>query len=115
MYKTLPSNQREWERALLLPFQSVIVLVFPIFTIVASLNPPCPGYGYGEAAVASYFVPACFLSCIVLLVSGLIQLYRGIFGQVDKVYLRRYAYINFGFVVFGVIITLHLLSCVFVR
>ena len=90
-------------------------MVLPLFWIVASLNPPGPGYGYGEAAVAGIFVTACFLSCIVLLVSGLIQLFRGIFGEVDKTRLRHYAYINLGLVVLGVVISVHLTSYVFVR
>jgi hypothetical protein len=116
MYNILPVNKREWERALLLPFQSVIVLVFPIFSIVASLNPPGPGYGSGEAAVAEIFVPGCFLCCIVLLVSGLVQLFRANFGKADKAYLRDYAYINFGFVALGIMISVHLLrSYVFIK
>jgi|ERR1700690_1238719 len=116
MYHILPANNREWERALLLPFQSFIVLVFPVFSILASLYPPVPGFGSGTWEVASIFMPGCFLCCIVLLISGLIQLFRSIFGKADKVYLRDYAYINFGFVVLGIMISVHLLgSYVFIR
>ena len=116
MFHRIPANKREWERALLLPFQSFIVLVFPVFSIVASLCPSIPGYARDEWEAADIFAPGCFLCCIVLLISGLIQLFRSIFGKADKVYLRDYAYINFGFVVLGIIIGMYLLSSyVFIR
>ena len=115
MFHKMPANKRVWERALLLPFQSFIVLVLPVFWIVASLYPSIPGYTRDRWGAADIFMPSCILCCIVLLVSGLIQLFRSIFGKADKAYLRDYAYINFGFVVLGVIISVHLSSYVFIK
>ena len=114
MFHKMPANKREWERALLLPFQSFIVLVFPVFSIVVSINSSVP-YGIGKYEAASIFMPSCLLCCIVLLISGLIQLFRGIFGKADKAYLRDYAYINFGLVALGIIISVHLASYVFIK
>src|SRR4051812_35592720 len=102
------ANNRTWERALLLPFQSFIVLVFPVFSILDSLYRRAPGDASGIRGLANISIPSCLFCCIVLLISGLIQL-------ADKAYLRRYAYINLGFVVLGIIISVHLASYVFVK